>query len=48
LKNEFSAIKVIKKLSEYIKGGGNDRFVSGIIEKNFEFGFIIDLIKKNL
>ena len=48
LKNEFSAIKVIKKLSECIKGGGNDRFVSGIIEKNFEFGFIIDLIKKNL
>jgi len=48
LKNEFSAIKVIKELSEYIKGGGNDRFVSGIIEKNFEFGFIIDLIKKNL
>jgi alanyl-tRNA synthetase len=48
LKNEFSAIKVIKKLSEYIKGGGNDRFVSGIIEKNFEFGFVTDLIKKNL
>jgi len=48
LKNEFSAIKVIKELSEYIKGGGNDRFVSGIIEKNFEFGFVTDLIKKNL
>ena len=48
LKNEFSAIKVIKKLSEYIKGGGNDRFVSGIIEKNFEFDFVTDLIKKNL
>jgi alanyl-tRNA synthetase len=48
LKNEFPAIKVIKKLSDYIKGGGNERFVSGIIEKNFGFDFIIDLIKRNI
>jgi len=48
LKNKFSATKVVKKLSEYIKGGGNEKFVSGIIEKNVETDFIIDLFKKNL
>jgi len=48
LKDEFSAIKTIKKISEYIKGGGNDRFVSGIIEKDIGFDFIVEQIKKNL
>jgi len=48
LKDEFSATKIIKKLSQYIKGGGNEKFVSGIIEKNFGNDFIVDLIKKNL
>ncbi|MCM8803784.1 MAG: alanine--tRNA ligase [Candidatus Omnitrophica bacterium] len=47
-KGDISAIKIIKNLSKYIKGGGNEKFVSGIIEKGVDINFIIEEIKKNL
>ena len=48
IKNEISAIKIVKNLSKYIKGGGSEKFVSGIIEKNIKFEFIVDEIIKIL
>ncbi|MGB9678093.1 MAG: alanine--tRNA ligase-related protein, partial [Candidatus Ratteibacteria bacterium] len=41
LKDKISAIKIIKNLSKYIKGGGNERFASGIIEEKFDTSIIL-------
>ncbi len=48
LKNEIPAIKIIKNLSKYIKGGGNEKFGSGLIEKNVEFDFLVKEIKETI
>ncbi|MCM8772508.1 MAG: alanine--tRNA ligase [Candidatus Omnitrophica bacterium] len=42
----FSAIKIIKNLSKYIRGGGNEKFVSGVLEKNINGDFIIEEVKR--
>ena len=46
VKNEISAIKIAKNLSKYIKGGGNEKFVSGIVEKDVKIDFLINEIIK--
>ncbi|MFN4227902.1 MAG: alanine--tRNA ligase [Candidatus Ratteibacteria bacterium] len=48
IKEEISAIKIVKNLSKYIKGGGSEKFVSGIVENDVNFDFIVNEIKKNL
>ncbi|MCM8818109.1 MAG: alanine--tRNA ligase [Candidatus Omnitrophica bacterium] len=48
LKNEISAIKIVKNLSKYLKGGGNEKFVSGILNEGIELNFLIEKIKKSI
>ncbi len=48
IEDEISAIKIVKNLSNYIKGGGSEKFVSGVIEKGINFDFLINEIRKNL
>ncbi|MCS7179860.1 MAG: alanine--tRNA ligase, partial [bacterium] len=48
LTKQISATEVIKNLSKYIKGGGNERFVSGIIQENVDYNILKEEIKKKL
>jgi len=48
LKDEISAIKIVKNLSKYMKGGGNEKFASGILSKDINFDLIVEEIKKSI